>query len=97
MAVCTWEDGSTYQSDVANLLLASRANAVVVSKASGKAKAKGKAKGQAKGKAEPAAKPPAAEESSEEEEPTETHEAHGPGAEDFEPETKEAKPRLMLL
>ena len=32
LAVCTWEEGSTYESDVANLLLVSRANAKVLEK-----------------------------------------------------------------
>ena len=44
LAVCTWADGSTYESDVANLMLASRASAKVLPRkqAKGKAKAKGK-------------------------------------------------------
>ena len=75
VAVCTWANGSTYKSDIPNLLLESKAAAkVITKKAKGKAKAKGKgkakgkpkAKGKAKAKAEAAAAPPGEEEYSDE-------------------------------
>ena len=75
VAVCTWANGSTYKSDIPNLLLESKAAAkVITKKAKGKAKAKGKgkatgkpkAKGKAKAKAEAAAEEDSEEDSEEE-------------------------------
>jgi hypothetical protein len=54
VAVCTWADGSTYKSGIANLQLESRAPAKVIPpkpKAKGKVKARGKDKTKRKAKA----------------------------------------------
>ena len=54
VAVCTWADGSTYKSGIANLQLESRASAKVIPpkpKAKGKVKARGKDKTKRKAKA----------------------------------------------
>ena len=102
MAICTWDNGQTYVSDVANLLLESRANAKVIpkgkAKAKGKAKgkAKAKAKGKAKGKAKPKgkakakakAKPAAADSSSEEESSEEEDKEEEEEEEEAEEEVK---------
>ena len=92
VAVCTWADGSTYKSDIPNLMLQSKAVAkVITKKAKGKAKAKAKrqkakgkpkAKGKAKAKAEAAAAPPGEEEYSDElsEEDSEEESEEPPGA-----------------
>ena len=56
LAVCTWDDGSTYEADVANLLLASIEESKVLKRPAAKAKAKGNAKAK-KGKAKAAAAP----------------------------------------
>ena len=79
MAICTWEDGHTYESDIANLLLASRANVKglpkkVKAKAKGKSKAKAKAKGKAKAKAIAAGSEEGSKESEEDEEEEEEEE-----------------------
>ena len=54
LAVCTWDDGNTYEADVPNLLLTSREKAQVLKRPAAKAKGKAKAKkGKAKATAEP--------------------------------------------
>ena len=88
VAVCTWDNGSTYQSHLPKLLLEYRAFARVKTKATEETKATGKAN--AKGKAEAkgkAAAPPTEEELSDElsEEDSEEEIAEPPGAAEDDP------------
>ena len=102
MAVCTWADGSSWETDVPNLLLTSRENAKVIdkvkkpkSKAKGKAKAKGKGKGKGKaGKAKGKGKAKAAAEDAEEES-EDSEEEEDEEEEEEEAEEAEAAPAAV--
>ena len=97
MAICTWADGSSWETDVPNLLLTSRENAKVIDKAKkpkgkakGKAKGKGKGKGKA-GKAKGKGKAKAAAEDAEEESEDSEEEEEEEDEEEEEEEAEEAE------